>query len=138
MPTFRDLRVWQRSHALALELFRRASDLPVDARHILGDDLRRSAARIATWVAAASRCMEPAVYAAALSRAEAALAQTESLLLLALDLGHLPPELTSSTFAEIDGIGRSLAHLRARVLDEARTNGLPASGQGPRASGEVR
>src|SRR5688572_4643721 len=116
MPTFRELRVWERSHGLVLELYRLTGELPEPTRQILGDDLRRSSAQVAANIAAASRCQRPPDYAASLNRAEAALAQTEYLLLLGLDVGALQPELTSALLGEIDAIDRSLAAMRTHIL----------------------
>jgi four helix bundle protein len=119
MPTFRELRVWERSHVVVLELYRLTGELSPDARQTLGDDLRRASAQVAGHIAAASRCLRPADYAASLNRAEAALAQTEYLLLLGLDLGLFQPEITSALLGEIDAIDRSLTAMRVHLMAPA-------------------
>ena len=115
MPTFRELRVWERSHALVLELYRLTGELGEEARQTLGDDLRRASAQVAGHIAAATRCRRPQDYAAALNRAEAALALTEYLLLLGLDVGAFEPEISAALLAEIAAIDRNLSVMRAHL-----------------------
>jgi len=115
VQSYRDLRIWKRAHALVRELYRMTGDLPCAARQIVGDELRGASIQIPAYIAAASRSLAPADYAAALNRAEAALARTEYFLLLGLDVEDLPLELSHALLAEIRAIDRALAALRERL-----------------------
>ena len=115
MQRFTDLKVWQRSHALVLEVYRQTAGFPHAERYGLVSQLRRAATSAPTNIAEGSKRKHPHDYARFLNIAEASLAETEYLLLLSRDLGYLPAATTETLTAEIGEISRMLCALRSRV-----------------------
>jgi four helix bundle protein len=79
---FTDLKVWQRSHALTLEIYRFTATFPTDERFGLISQLRRAAVSVPTNIAEGSKRQSNPDYARFLNIAEGSLAETEYLLLL--------------------------------------------------------
>ncbi|HUU13017.1 MAG TPA: four helix bundle protein [Terriglobia bacterium] len=115
MQRFTDLKVWQRSHALALEVYRLTNAFPADERFGLTAQLRRAALSVPTNIAEGSKRQSRQEYARFLNIAEGSLAETEYLLMFSRDLGHVIASATSKVLVEIDEIARMLSNLRLRV-----------------------
>jgi four helix bundle protein len=115
MQSYKQLRVWQRAHALTLAVYRLATSFPADERFALCSQLRRAAVSVPTNIVEGSKRQTNADYARFLNIAEASLAETEYLLLLALDLGYLSNEAHQPIAAEIDEVARMLHALRTKV-----------------------
>jgi len=115
MQSYKQLRVWQRAHALTLAVYRLVTNLPADERFGLCSQLRRAAASVPTNIVEGSKRQTNADYARFLNIAEASLAETEYLLLLALDLGYLSSDAHQPVAAEIDEVARMLYALRTKV-----------------------
>jgi hypothetical protein len=54
MRNFRDLKVWEKSHLLTLEIYRATAEFPRDALYGLTSQMRRSCASIPTNIAEGS------------------------------------------------------------------------------------
>ncbi len=115
VQSFRALKVWQRSHALVLELYRLSEALPSQERFGLASQLRRAAVSVPANIAEGSKRRTPQDYARFLNLAEASLAETEYLLLLCRDLGYLAGDVTEPRLAEASEISRMLYALRDKV-----------------------
>ena len=115
MQRFTDLLVWQRSHKLVLEIYRLSANFPADERFGLVSQLRRSAASVPTNIAEGSKRLSRAEYARFLNVAEASLAETEYLLMLAKDLGFVAPSKADKGLQEATEIARMLSALRKKV-----------------------
>ena len=115
MQSYKQLRVWQRAHALTLAVYRLATNLPADERFGLCSQLRRAAVSVPTNIVEGSKRQTNADYARFLNIAEASLAETEYLLLLASDLGYLSSDALQPIAAEIDEVARMLHALRTKV-----------------------
>ena len=120
MQRFTDLKVWQRSHALALELYRHTKSFPGDERYGLTSQLRRAAASIPTNIAEGSKRQTGADYARFLNMAEGSAAEVEYQVILARDLGYLSTEAAEPLLTEIRGTARMLFALRRKVEQTAR------------------
>jgi four helix bundle protein len=107
--------VWQRSHALVLEVYRLSSNFPRDERFGLTSQLRRAAASVPTNIAEGSKRRGSQEYARFLNIAEGSLAETEYLTVLSRDLGYLTPEAAKKPLAEISEVARMLHALREKV-----------------------
>ena len=115
MQGFTELKVWQRSHELALEVYRLSGEFPAEERFGVTSQLRRAPVSTASNVAEGSKRKHPKDYARFLNIAEASLAEAEYLLILAKDLGYIDQQAAESLRCEADEISRMLNALRERV-----------------------
>lgn len=115
MQRFTELKVWQRSHALVLELYRITGGFPAEERFALTSQLRRAATSVPTNIAEGSRRQGNQEYARFLNIAQGSIAEVEYLLILTRDLGYIPPTAFDRLVAEVDEIARMLHGLRAKV-----------------------
>jgi four helix bundle protein len=121
MRHFKELRVWQRAHALALDVYGLTEGFPATERFGLVSQLRRAAVSVASNVAEGSRRVGSRDYARFLNIAEGSAAETEYLILLSRDLGHLPAPQAENALRCVSDISNMLLALRTRV-HEAHKN----------------
>src|SRR5713226_1255009 len=95
MQRFTDLKVWQRSHALVLHVYRLTKSFPSDERYGLTSQLRRAVLSVPTNIAEGSKRHTNPEYARFLNIAEGSLAETEYLLMVSRDLGYLSAATTT-------------------------------------------
>jgi len=119
MQRFTDLKVWQRSHALTLELYRISSAFPTDERFGLVSQLRRAAVSVPSNIAEGSKRTHAKEYARFLNIAEGSAAEARYLIILSRDLGFLSGAQAGSILTEIDEIARMLHALRKTVERDA-------------------
>ena len=115
MQQFKELKVWQRSHELVLNLYQLTSGFPADERFGLVTQLRRAAVSVATNIAEGSKRRTAQDYARFLNIAEASAAETEYLVLLSRDLGYAETAAAAPLLAEAEEIAKMLHALRLRV-----------------------
>ena len=115
MQHFTELKVWQRSHAVVLELYRLTSNFPADERFGLTSQLRRAAASVPTNIAEGAKRTGKQDYARFLNIAQGSLAETEYLVMLSQDLGYLASERAKEVLSEIPEIAGMLHALRRKV-----------------------
>ena len=115
MQRFQDLKVWQRSHALVLAVYRLTEGFPPGERFGLVSQLRRAAVSVATNIAEGSKRRGRQEYARFLNIAEGSLAESEYLVVLSRDLGYAAPETANRLFKETREIARMLHGLRRKV-----------------------
>jgi four helix bundle protein len=120
MQRFTDLKVWQRAHALVLEIHRLARAFPDEERYVLTSQLRRAAISVPANIAEGSKRRSNQEYAHHLNIAEGSLAETAYLLMLARDLQYIAADRTQELFAEADEIARMLNALRVKVEEGVR------------------
>ena len=82
MQRFTELRVWQRSHALALDVYRITATFPKAEQFGIVSQVRRAAVSIASNIAEGAKRQSRREYVRFLNVAEGSLAETESLLRL--------------------------------------------------------
>jgi four helix bundle protein len=116
---FQELKVWQRSHALVLDVYRVSSGFPSAERFGLVSQLRRAAVSVPTNIAEGSKRQRRQDYARFLNISEGSLAETGYLLLLSRDLGYSRPAVTENLLAEVDQISRMIHALRSRVEERS-------------------
>lgn len=88
MQRFTDLKVWQRSHALTLQIYRVSAQLPAEEKYGLVSQLRRAAVSVPTNIAEGSKREENLDFARFLNIAEGSLVETEYLMMRCRDLGY--------------------------------------------------
>jgi four helix bundle protein len=115
MQRFTDLKVWQRAHALVLEIYRISAGFPPDERFGVTAQLRRAVVSINTNIAEGSRRQGQQEYSRFLNIAQGSAAETEYLLILSRDLDYLSPAAYERLITDLDEVARMLHGLRARV-----------------------
>ncbi len=90
MQDFRNLKVWQKAHALTLAVYQATATFPTEERFGLTIQLRRTAATVPTSIADGCGRGTDAELRKCLSVAMGAAKQLEYQALLAHDLGYLP------------------------------------------------
>jgi four helix bundle protein len=120
MQRFTELRVWQRSHGLALSIYRATRAFPTEERFGITAQIRRAAVSVPTNIAEGSKRVRHLDFARFLNMAEGSLAEVEYLLMLSIDLGLLGDEAGVAMIKESDEIGRMLATFRTKVEAEGR------------------
>ena len=79
---FKDIKVWQRSHALVVKLYSISRTLPAEGRFGLTSQLRRAAVSVPSNIAEGSKRQGRGDFAHFLNIAEGSLAETEYLVML--------------------------------------------------------
>jgi four helix bundle protein len=115
MQRFTELKVWQRSHALVLEIYRVTAAFPDDERFGLVSQLRRAAVSVPCNIAEGSKRQSAPDYARFLNIAEGSLAETEYLIILSADLGYLTPATKDQLTTEVQELARMVHALRQRI-----------------------
>ena len=108
MRDFRELKVWQKAHRCALEIYRHTQGFPADERFGLTIQLRRAAVSVASNIAEGCGRDGERDFARFLSIAAGSASEVEYQLLLARDLGYLPDELHRQLDAQINEVKRML------------------------------
>jgi four helix bundle protein len=124
MQRFTELRVWQRSHALALDVYRITATFPEAERFGIISQVRRAAVSIASNIAEGAKRQSRREYVRFLNVAEGSLAETESLLRLSLDLGLTDDAVVGELVKEAEEISRMLHVFRQAVERRARDRDL--------------
>ena len=119
MQRFTELRVWQRSHHLALHVYRLTNSFPRQERFGIVAQIRRAAVSTPSNVAEGAKRRSNVDYARFLNIAEGSLAETEALLRLSKDLGFGDATRIDELVAESEEIARMVNALRATVESDA-------------------
>jgi four helix bundle protein len=89
MRDFRELKVWEKSHRLTLDLYQTTRSFPTDERYGVTAQIRRAVGSIPTNIAEGCGRNGERELARFLVIAGGSASETEYLLLLAKDLGYL-------------------------------------------------
>ncbi len=111
MQDFRNLKAWQKAHALTLAVYRATIRFPGDERFGLTIQLRRTAASLATSVAEGCGRGTDAEFWKCLSQATGLGSQLEYQLLLARDLEYLDDAEHAQLTADTVEVRKMLAGL---------------------------
>jgi four helix bundle protein len=93
MRDFRELKVWQKAHALTLDVYRATKSFPRDELYSLTNQIRRAAVSIGANIAEGAGKNTRAELARFLQIALGSASELEYHLLLSRDLGYLVPEV---------------------------------------------
>jgi four helix bundle protein len=111
--TFRDLRVWQKSHALAPGIYRSTADFPKSEQFGLAVQMRRAAVSVAANIAEGFGRLSKPEKNRFLNIAQGSLEEVRYYLILSGDLGY-PTDPSLSIDAE--EVGRMLDTYRRRIV----------------------
>ncbi|NJD39087.1 MAG: four helix bundle protein [Geobacter sp.] len=111
MQGFRQLAVWQKSYALTLSVYKHTRSFPSEERYGLTSQLRRSVLSVPANIAEGYERNHRKEYVHFLHIARGSLGETETYLLLAVDLGYLSNETFTLLEAQRAEVGRILRGL---------------------------
>src|SRR5262245_45301084 len=115
MKDFRDLKVWEKSHSLVLDVYRHTSGFPKEELCGLTTQLRRSSASVPTNIAeGCGRGTDPD-FARFLQIAMGSASEAEYQMLLSRDLGYLAEEQYVVLQAAVSEVKRMLFGLLIKV-----------------------
>jgi four helix bundle protein len=115
MQNFRDLKVWQKAHAMALSIYAATAKFPSEERFGLTSQMRRAAASIPANIAEGCVRSTDRDFARFLHTAMGSASEVEYFVLLALDLDFLDRSLHNTLTADLEEIKRMLTALIARL-----------------------
>lgn len=120
MRDFRALKVWEKSHELALSIYRISRSFPKEETYSLTSQIRRAATSIPTNIAEGSGRGSHADFARFVQIAIGSASEVEYLLLLARDLQYVEPGTHDALEMRITEVKRMLtAFLRKLRSDSA-------------------
>ena len=119
MQDFRNLKVWQKAHAITLATYTATENFPTTERYGLTSQMRRAAASIAANIAEECGRSSDADFARFLHHAMGSASKLEYFLLLAADLRHLEFAEHERLTADIQEIKRMVSSLIAKLKAES-------------------
>ncbi len=114
IQNFRDLVVWQKSMALAKEVYRISNQFPRDERFGLTGQVRRAALSVPSNIAE-GHARQGREFSHFLSIARGSLAEVETQMLFAVEIGYLSLDQLDKALALADEIKRMAAVLTKRL-----------------------
>lgn len=109
MKDFRQLKVWERSHQLALAIYKETKKFPKEELYGLTSQIRRASMSIPTNIAEGCGRNTDAEFARFLQIAMGSASETEYQLLLSRDLGFLTKQQYEPLNTDITEVKRMLA-----------------------------
>ena len=113
--SYRDLKVWQRSKAFAVEIYRVTEPLPRKERYGLTDQIRRAAVSIPSNIAEGHIRRSDKVFANYLDIALGSAAELSTQLEITLEVGYLDTRTCQALAAELEEITKMLFGLLAVI-----------------------
>jgi four helix bundle protein len=113
--SYRDLLVWQKSMVLAKVIYRLTTEFPSEEKFGLISQMRRAAVSVPSNIAEGQARHTTGEFILFISHAEGSLAELDTQLTLAVELGFLAATKTKSSSDAIEELRRMLNGLR-RVL----------------------
>jgi four helix bundle protein len=119
LKSYSDLRVWQESYGLSLDVYRHTRVFPADEKYGLTSQLRRAAVSIPSNIAEGYGRRTSGEYLQSLHFAYGSVCELQTQLRLAGDLGYLAPDNSKALLSRTGSVERMLKAL-IRALDEKR------------------
>ena len=120
MKDFRDLQVWQKAHALTLEIYRVTKTFPKEELYSLTSQLRRSAVSIPSNIAEGCGRGGDAEMARFLQIALGSASEAEYQILLTKDLHYLSTADSNKLLGDIQEVKRMISGLLRRLRNSDR------------------
>ncbi len=111
MKDFRQLKVWEKSHQLALAIYKATKDFPKEELYGLTSQIRRASMSVPTNIAEGCGRNTDADFARFLQMAMGSASETEYQLILARDLGFIPDDHYEKLQIDVEEVKRMLASL---------------------------
>jgi len=109
MQSFYDLKVWQKSHQLVLEIYQATGSFPKEELYGLTNQIRRAAISIPSNIAEGCCRQSDVEFARFLQIAMGSASEVEYQLLLARDLKYLPEDRYESVHGKIVEVKQMLS-----------------------------
>ena len=115
--SYEDLLVWQKGIRLVVLVYRITRAFPSDERFGLMAQMRRAAVSVPSNIAEGQARHTTGEFIQAISHAEGSLAELETQLLIAIELGFCPDADARPALDSIDELQRMLHSLRTRLTN---------------------
>ena len=112
VKTFKDLFVWQKSHALVLAIYKVTKSFPREEKFGLTSQLRRAASSVPTNIVEGHKRKSRRDYLHFLNTADSSLEETKYHIILSKDLGYLKEEEFEKLICMCDEVGKMLFGLQ--------------------------
>jgi len=114
--TFKSIKVWQKAHALVLNIYKVTKEFPIAERYGLTAQLRRSAASVATNIVEGYKRRSDKDFAHFLNMADTSLEETKYHLFLAYELSFLEKNAYEQMLSLADEVGRMLYGFQKKLI----------------------
>ena len=134
MQDFKELKVWQKAHQLALDAYQMTSRFPREEMFGLTSQIRRAAVSIAANIAEGRGRGGDGDFKRFLQIAQGSAAELDYELLLARELHYITPEQHAGIQSQVKEIGRMLNRF-IQTLATPNSSGAQDRSQRPTANG---
>jgi four helix bundle protein len=114
--SYKDLLVWQKGIALVKEVYQITGAFPIDERFGLVSQLRRAAVSVPSNLAEGQARHTTGEFIQGVSYAEGSIAEVETQLIIAIELGYCTQSRARQAFEVIEELHRMLNALRRKLL----------------------
>ena len=108
VTNYRELIVWQKSIAVAKQVYLLVKKLPKEELYALSDQMRRSAISISSNIAEGQERKTPIEFARFISYAQGSRAELETQLILCLEIGYFTENEINPILSMLEEIGKML------------------------------
>jgi len=115
VKTFRDLTVWEKAHALALEIYKLTASFPPRECFGLVSQMRRAGVSIAANIAEGQKRKTTKEFSRFLNISEGSLEELKYYLILSQDLNYISPDNYKNLQPLCNEVGRLLHYLTASL-----------------------
>ena len=122
IKSHRDLLIWQKGMALAKQVYAMTRAFPGDERFGLNAQMRRAALSVPSHIAEGQARRGGKEFVQFLSHAEGSLAELDTPLTLAVELGYCRPCDAQGSVATIAELQKMIASLRGKLAARLATN----------------
>ena len=123
IQSYKDLDIWKRSRAVVTEIYRTTNTFPKREMFGLTSQLRRASISVPSNIAEGAARLYTREYIRFLSNALGSIAELETQLLVAVDLGYTTGQHIRSMMQELDEIGKMTRRLVQRLEERLATRG---------------
>jgi four helix bundle protein len=134
MQDFKELKVWQKAHQLALDAYQMTSRFPREEMFGLTSQIRRAAVSIAANIAEGRGRGGDGDFKRFLQIAQGSAAELDYELLLARELHYITPEQHAGIQSQVEEVGRMLNRF-IQTLAAPNSPGAQERSQRPMANG---
>ena len=115
--SYRDLEVWQKGMSFAKYIYQVTAGFPVEERFSLVNQIRRAAISIPSNIAEGHARSGTGEFQHFISISMGSIAEVETQILIAADLGYLNNDVKNNILSELDIIGKMLRGLYKSLLN---------------------